>query len=84
MMQEQGSRSVRGLARAIGEDHSRIARNLKVLELPEHVLTVLRTHADHASIRAHFTERRLRQLVRENPSETAILHEIEQVLQNPA
>ena len=81
MMQEQNSRSIRVLARATGEDHSRIARVLKVLELPERALAVLRDHAGHARVRAHFTETRLRQLVREHPGEAAILHEIEHVVQ---
>lgn len=80
MMQEQGSRSVRGLARATGEDHSRLARVLKVLELPERVLAALRAHANHPRLRAHFTEKRLRQMVRQTRGEAAILREIEQVL----
>jgi hypothetical protein len=80
MMQAQGALSIRALARAIGEDHSRMARVLKVLELPERVLAALRAHADHARIRVHFTERHLRQLVMEKREEPAILHEIEQIL----
>ncbi|MBI3021966.1 MAG: hypothetical protein HYY59_08210 [Candidatus Omnitrophica bacterium] len=54
---------------------------LTVQELPECVLAVLRAHANHARIRAHFTERYLRQLVKENRDEKAILEEIDQVLQ---
>lgn len=83
LMQEQGHQSIRAFARAIGEDHSRIARILTILELPAHVLTRLQTHADHARIRAHFTEKRLRELVRQNQNEAAILREIEMVLQEP-
>ena len=84
MMQEQGSRSVRGLAKAIGEDHSRIARILKVLQLPEHVLAALRDRSGHARVRAHFTEKRLRQMVTKDRGEAAILREIEQVVQGRA
>ena len=79
IMQEQGARSIRALAKAIGEDHSRVARILKVLELPQSALEALRRNAHNARLRAHFTERRLRKLVRENQPETAILHEIEHV-----
>jgi len=83
MMQEQGSRSIRALARATGADHSRIARILKVLDLPEPVLAALRDHGGHARVRARFTEKRLRQLVRQNRPEAAILREIQQVSQDP-
>jgi hypothetical protein len=37
VIQENGYRSIRALARATGEDHSRLARVLTVLELPERV-----------------------------------------------
>jgi len=83
MIAQLGFQSIRALARATGEDHSRMARILKVLELPESVLAVLRAHAGHANIRAHFTERRLRELVRQNQREVTILREINQVLQGP-
>ena len=59
-MQVHGSRSIRALARATGEDHSRLAKILKVLALPERVLEALRVHADYPRVRAHFSERRLR------------------------
>ena len=84
IMQGQGSNSIRAFSRAIGEDHSRMAQVLTVQELPERVLAVLRTHANHARIRAHFTEKRLRQLVRENQPEASILREIEQVFHGRA
>ena len=58
-----------------------MARILKVLELPERVLEALRDHAGDPRLRAHFTEKRLRQLVNENPGEAAILRELEQVIQ---
>lgn len=79
MMQENGYRSIRALARAIGEDHSRIARVLKVLHLPEGVLVALRDHSQDVRFRAHFTEKRLRQMVTRSRSEAAILREIEQI-----
>lgn len=84
MIQEQGSQSIRALARATGADHSRLARILKVIELPERVLTTLRDHTDHPRLRAHFTEKLLRQLVRQDRPEAAILREIEQVIQGHA
>jgi hypothetical protein len=80
MMRENGHRSVRALARATGEDHSRIARVLKVLELPEGVLAALRRHAGNARVRAHFTEKRLRQMLTKKRSEAAMLREIERVI----
>ena len=84
MMSHQGFKSIRALAWALKEDHSRIARVLQILKLPERVLAALRTHANHPRIRDHFTEKRLRQLVTENPDEATILHEIEQVVQGRA
>jgi len=81
MMQEQSSQSIRALARATGGDHSRMAKILHVLELPERVLAALRAHTNDARIRAHFTEKRLWQIVRQNQSETVTLCEIEQVIQ---
>ena len=82
MMSHQGFKSIRALAWALKEDHSRVARVLQILKLPEPVLAVLRTHAGHPRVRAHFTEKRLRQLVRENQPEAEILREIEQVAQS--
>ena len=76
-----GERSIRALAKATGEDHSRIARILKVLDLPESALAALRDHSDDARIRAHFTEKRLRQMVMKKRSETDILREIQKVIQ---
>ena len=81
MMSHQGFKSIRALAWALREDHSRVARVLQILKLPERVLAALRAHADHPRIRAHFTEMRLRQLVQQAPGEAAMLHEIEQVAQ---
>jgi hypothetical protein len=80
MMRDEGYRSVRALARATGEDHSRIARVLKVLELPEGVLAALREHSRNARVRAYFTEKRLRQMVAKKRSETAMLREIERLV----
>ena len=80
MMQENGYRTIRALARAAGEDHSRIARVLKVLELPEGVLAALREHSANARVWAYFTEKRLRQMVTNKRSEAAILREIERVI----
>jgi hypothetical protein len=80
MMRDEGYRSVRALAKATGEDHSRIARVLKVLELPEGVLAALRDHAANARVRTHFTEKRLRQMVTKKRSEAAMLREIERVI----
>jgi len=79
IMQAQGLPSVRALARTIGGDYSRIAKILKVVELPERVLAALRAHADNPRIRGHLTEARLRQFVRERTAEVAILREIEHV-----
>jgi hypothetical protein len=44
LMERQGLKTTRVVARVTGEDHSRIARVLKILELPEPVLEYLRTH----------------------------------------
>jgi hypothetical protein len=79
MMREEGYRSVRALAMVTGEDHSRIARVLNVLELPEGVLASLREHAGNARVRACFTKKRLRQMVAKKRSEAAMLREIERV-----
>lgn len=81
MIAQQGFRSIRAFARATGGNHSRIAKILKILELPQSVLEALRRNADNARLRNRFTERRLRELVKENRSETAILHEIKQVIE---
>ena len=82
MMSHQGFKSIRALAWALKEDHSRIARILQILKLPERVLATLRAHAGHPRVRTHFTEKRLRQLVKDDLGEVAILHEIEQVAQS--
>lgn len=84
MMSHQGFKSIRALAWALKEDHSRVARVLQILKLPESVLAALRTHAGHPHVRAHFTEKRLRQLVKENRPEATILHEIEQIVRGRA
>jgi hypothetical protein len=81
LMEQKGYRSVRALARAIGEDHSRIARSLKVLDLPAGILATLRGHSDDVRVRTHFTEKRLRQLVGSR-SRSEILSEIKR-LSNP-
>ena len=69
MMSQQGFKSIRALALAIREDHSRVARVLQILKLPETALAALRARTLHPRVRARFTEKRLRQLVRENPGE---------------
>lgn len=74
LMEEKGCRSIRALARAIGEDHSRLARGLKVLDLPEAVLAALRKHSHNARIRAHFAEKWLRAVRKDDQSK--ILQEI--------
>ncbi len=84
LMADNDYRSIRALARATGEDHSRIARVLQVLELPEGVLAALREHSADARVRAHFTEKRLRQMVTKRPRETAILREIQGVIRGGA
>jgi hypothetical protein len=61
LMARHGCKSVRALARITGEDWSRIARILKILELPAPVLDYLRTHDSPALVRC-FTERRLHDL----------------------
>ncbi|MBN1443989.1 MAG: hypothetical protein JXA90_14865 [Planctomycetes bacterium] len=80
MVREGGYRSIRGLARALGEDHSRIARLLKVVDLPESALELLRRHSADTRVRARFSEKRLRQMAK-GGNEPAILREIERVLQ---
>jgi hypothetical protein len=62
LMERQGLKTTRAVARVTGEDHSRIARVLKILELPEPVLEHLRTH-DSPAVVGYFTEGRLRALV---------------------
>jgi hypothetical protein len=78
IMQEKGYRSIRALAKAVGEDHSRVARVLKVLELPETVLAKLQKHSNNARIRAYFTERRLR--AAQKDGESKILRQIAKLL----
>jgi len=84
LMEEKGYRSIRALARATGEDHSRLARVLKVLDLPEAVLAALREHAGDVRVRAHFTEKRLRRMAAKKMGERAILREIQRVVQGVA
>lgn len=62
LMERQGLKTVRGVARVTGEDWSRVARVLKILELPEPVLHFLRTHDSPAFV-GFFTESRLRDLI---------------------
>jgi hypothetical protein len=62
LMERQGLKTTRAVARVTGEDHSRIARVLRILELPEPVLKYLRTHDSPAGV-GYFTEGRLRELV---------------------
>ncbi len=62
LMERQGLKTTRAVARVTGEDHSRIARVLKILELPEPVLEYLRTHDSPVTV-GFFTEGRLRELV---------------------
>jgi hypothetical protein len=80
MIAQQGFRSIRALARATGENHSRLAKVLKILELPPGALEALKRNSDSARIRARFTERRLRELVRQDQCEAAILREIKQTI----
>lgn len=62
LMERQGLKSTRVVARVTGEDRSRVARVLKILELPEPVLQYLRSH-DSPAIVGYFTEKKLRELV---------------------
>jgi hypothetical protein len=84
LMEEKGYRSIRALARATGEDHSRLARVFKVLDLPEAALAALREHAGDVRVRAHFTEKRLRRMAAKKLDERAILREIHRVVQGVA
>jgi hypothetical protein len=61
-MEREGLKTTRAVARVTGEDHSRVARVLKILELPEPVLKYLRSH-DSPAIVSCFTEKKLRELV---------------------
>ncbi len=63
LMQEGGHFSIRALAEALGEDFSKIARSMQLLELPEPVFAALRRHADNPNVRARFTEKELRRMV---------------------
>lgn len=45
LMERQGLKTTRALARVTGEDHSRVARVLKILELPEPIHKCLRSSA---------------------------------------
>lgn len=62
LMERQGLKTTRAVARVTGEDHSRIARVLKILELPKPVLEYVRTH-DSPEVVGYFTENRLQELV---------------------
>lgn len=62
LMENRGLKSIRALAKLTGEDWSRVARVLKLLDLPEPVLQFLRTH-DTPQLSAAFTERQLRELL---------------------
>ncbi len=62
LMERQNLKTVRAIARVTGEDWSRVAKVLKILELPAPVLDFLRTH-DSIEISGTFTERRLRELL---------------------
>jgi hypothetical protein len=62
LMESRGLKSIRALAGLTGEDWSRIAKVLKLLELPEPILAFLRAH-DSPEIAATFTERQLRELL---------------------
>ena len=65
LMESRGLKSIRALAKVTGEDWSRVARVLKLLELPEPVLEYLRTHHSPAIV-DRFTERHLRELLELN------------------
>lgn len=62
LLERKGIRSIRELARVTGEDWSRVARVLKLLELPAPVLEYLRTHDSPELVRT-FSERRLHELL---------------------
>jgi hypothetical protein len=62
LMERKGLKTVRAVARVTGEDWSRIAKVLKILELPEPILECLRAHDSPAIVR-YFTEKRMRELV---------------------
>lgn len=81
LMRTDGYRSIRALALAVGEDHARFARVLRILDLPEKVLVALRDHSDNVRVRAKFTERRLRHMMAAGRTEAEFLREIERVLQ---
>lgn len=61
LMERKGLKTTRAVARVTGEDHSRVARVLKILELPGPVLEYLRSHDSPATV-SFFTEKRLREL----------------------
>ena len=81
MMQENGYRSLRALARANGEDHSRIAPGPQGPRPTRGCPGGPSVHSDDVRIRAHFTEKRLRLLAMKKRSETSILQEIHKVVQ---
>lgn len=61
LMGRHGLKTTRAVAPVTGEDHSRVARVLKILELPDPVLKYLRSH-DSPGVLSHFTEKKLREL----------------------
>jgi hypothetical protein len=62
LMEQDGCKSVRAVAKTTGEDWSRVARALKVLDLPGPVLGYLKGHRS-PRLSSYFSERRLRQLL---------------------
>jgi hypothetical protein len=62
LKKRHGVNSIRTLAKITGEDWSRVAKVLKVLELPEPILHFLRENKTAGLVR-YFTEKRLRQLL---------------------
>jgi hypothetical protein len=81
LMEREGLKTTRAVARVTGEDHSRIARVLKILELPKPVLDYLRTH-DSPTVIGYFTESRLRGLATlKDPRR--IWQRFQEMLQNP-
>lgn len=62
LRERHGCTTVRALAQITGEDWSRVARVLKLLELPAPILDYLRTH-DSPQLATQFSERSLRKLL---------------------
>jgi hypothetical protein len=63
VMESRGLKSIRALAKLTGEDWSRVARVIRLLDLPAPLLEYLRAH-DTPEIAATFTERQLRELLK--------------------